>query len=381
MKSDIGTFKCFSFKSYCTCRLSKKLLHLVMPFYNFRRTTVAEKSEKEQEDLLLEKRGYTLGKVLGEGSFAKVVAAEFYSPTEKIKKKLACKIIDTDVADKEYTEKFFRREIEICSRINHPHLVIVHSILQRKKKVFIFMTYAENGNMLEYLQTNGAVNESQGCTWFYQIVQALIYLHDMDIAHRDMKCENILLESNLSIRVADFGFSRVCREVSGKIQLSSTFCGSVAYACPEILQGKAYDAKKSDVWSLGVILFVMLNKSLPFGNSEKVDKRIKKQYMWRPQTEKVVSSDCIKCVAILLEPVTEKRPNIGQVNDLPWLYSYREKHKNSIIQENDGRKREEITHDAASSASGTNDMIKIKDGIINPITQDGTVQEPIDQQG
>ena len=96
------------------------------------------------------------------------------------------------------------------------------------------------------------------------------YLHGKDIAHRDMKCENVLLDAGFNCRIGDFGFARGYKDGDEK---SNTFCGSIKYAAPEVVHGSPYDPKIADLWSIGVVLFAMLNKSLPFD-----DKSLRKLY-------------------------------------------------------------------------------------------------------
>lgn len=115
---------------------------------------------------------------------------------------------------------------------------------------------------------------------------ALKYLHDRGIAHRDMKCENVLLSRNYNVKLSDFGFARYVTNKKGEHVLSSTFCGSVAYSPPEIIKGTKYEPLAVDLWSAGIILFIMLNKAMPFD-----DKDLKKLYAdqmerkWRVRTK------------------------------------------------------------------------------------------------
>lgn len=109
------------------------------------------------------------------------------------KMNLACKIFDKEKAPKDFLEKFFPRELEILTKIENPHIIQVHSILQRGPRVFIFMRYADNGDLLDFVKKNGVVPEQQAKLWFRQMASGLHYLHGKNIAHRDLKCENILL--------------------------------------------------------------------------------------------------------------------------------------------------------------------------------------------
>jgi testis-specific serine kinase len=175
--------------------------------------------------LSLERRGYKFGAKIGKGSYGHVVKAS-YSETDKEKLSLACKYIDTSKAPKDFLEKFFPREIDILKRISHPNVIDIHSILQCGPTVFIFMRFAENGDLLEHIKRHGAIEEPQAKLWFYQMVNAIRYIHSLGYAHRDLKCENLLISRHLNIKIADFGFTRKCVDDNNKKLMSSTFCGS-----------------------------------------------------------------------------------------------------------------------------------------------------------
>lgn len=222
------------------------------------------------EENTLNSKGYRLLKKLGEGSYAKVYLAALKEddgkPADR-RHQLACKIIDTAKAPKDFTRKFLPRELEILVKLNHPHVIHIHSIFQRRNKYYIFMRVAENGDLLEFILHKGAISEPQARVWMRQLSLALQYLHDLEIAHRDMKCENALITANYNVKLADFGFARYVVDAFGKRVTSDTYCGSLSYAAPEILRGMPYHPKIADLWSLGVILFIMLNKAMPFDDA------------------------------------------------------------------------------------------------------------------
>ncbi|KAJ8950860.1 hypothetical protein NQ318_011156 [Aromia moschata] len=222
---------------------------------------------RPSEELTLSSRGYRLLSKLGEGSYACVYLAELTGASDekdKANKTLACKILDISKAPKDFVKKFLPRELDILAKVNHPYIIHIHSIFQRKTKYFIFMRNAENGDLLEYVLKKGPISEAQSRVWFRQMGLALQYLHDMEIAHRDLKCENVLISSNYNIKIADFGFSRIVIDNSGRKVTSTTYCGSLSYAAPEVLRGMPYHPKIADMWSLGVILYIMINKAMPF---------------------------------------------------------------------------------------------------------------------
>ncbi|XP_041973356.1 testis-specific serine/threonine-protein kinase 1-like [Aricia agestis] len=234
---------------------------------------------------------------------------------------VACKVIDTAQAPREYLTKFLPRELDILIRVNHPHIIHVSNIFQRRAKYFIFLRFAENGDLLDFLTQNGAVSETQSRFWMRQIVSGVNYIHTLNIAHRDLKCENILITANYNVKLTDFGFARVVRQRSRDIA-SDTYCGSLSYAAPEVLKGTPYYPKLSDMWSVGIIMYTMLNKALPF-NETSVKKLREKQVMrkWRFRSGIVnqLSMECRKQVTDLLEPEPRLRPSAAAVLEGPWI--------------------------------------------------------------
>ncbi|KAJ8942903.1 hypothetical protein NQ314_009878 [Rhamnusium bicolor] len=277
------------------------------------------------EETTLSSRGYRLLNKLGEGSYACVYLSELIGPNEekdKNNKSLACKIIDVSKAPKDFVKKFLPRELDILVRVNHPHIIHIHSIFQRKSKYFIFMRNAENGDLLEFVLKKGPISEAQSRVWLRQIALAVQYLHDMDIAHRDLKCENALITSNYNLKLADFGFSRFVIDANGRKIASTTYCGSLSYAAPEVLRGMPYHPKIADVWSLGVILYIMINKAMPFDDTNV--KRLHEQQMnrrWKFRSKVIDSlSEQVKVlVTHLLEPDITKRWRVEQIVNSEWL--------------------------------------------------------------
>ncbi|KAK9746985.1 Protein kinase domain [Popillia japonica] len=274
------------------------------------------------EQLRLASRGYKILTKLGQGTYATVYLVEFRSSNESKEIKLACKAMDVSRMAREFVLKFLPRELDILSKINHPHIIQIQNIFQRRTKYYVFMRYAEKGDLLEFVLKKGALSEPQARVWFRQIALAVHYLHEMNIAHRDLKCENIFITSNYNIKLADFGFARYTADDLGKRISSDTFCGSISYAAPEILRGLPYYPKHSDVWSLGVILYVILNRAMPFddGNLRRLyDQQISKKWRFRPKVMSFLSNECKTLVSQLLEPDVIKRLDIEKVVDSDWI--------------------------------------------------------------
>lgn len=150
----------------------------------------------------------------------------------------------------------------------------------------------------------------------------LQYLHEMEIAHRDIKCENVLLTSNYNVKLADFGFARYMIDNRGKRVLSDTYCGSMSYVAPEIIRGYPYNPKISDIWSLGVILYILLNKAMPFDedNIKRLyELQIARKWKFRSKVASSLTDRVKKLVTNLLEPDVAKRWRLDQILQSDWI--------------------------------------------------------------
>lgn len=151
---------------------------------------------------------------------------------------------------------------------------------------------------------------------------AVGYLHHMNITHRDIKCENILVTENYNLKLTDFGFARFTIDPQGKQKMSQTYCGSLGYAPPEILKGKTYDPKASDVWSMGVVLFVMLNRSMPFfGNSVRYlyKQQIDQKWQLNQNVAKLLSKEAKDLITAMLIPNAKKRIKTDEILNCLWF--------------------------------------------------------------
>lgn len=168
----------------------------------------------------------------------------------------------------------------------------------------------------------GAVQEDQARIWTRQLALAVQYMHELEIAHRDIKCENVLLTANQNAKLSDFGFARICVDKKFRDIYSETFCGSLSYTAPEILQGAPYFPKPTDVWSLGVVIYVMLNRSMPFEDKhikQLYQAQINKNWKWRARYIDTLSENCKRIVTRMLEPNHEKRIKIDQIINSEWM--------------------------------------------------------------
>ncbi|CAA9993710.1 unnamed protein product [Nesidiocoris tenuis] len=150
---------------------------------------------------------------------------------------LACKVIDSQKAPSNFVKKFLTREIDILTKIQHPHIIHLFSMLHKSSRYFIFMRLAEKGDLLEFILKKNHIGEGRARTWATQLALALEYLHTMGIVHRDIKTENILITAAYNAKLSDFGFARNIYE-NGLEVLCQTHCGSMPYTAPEVLRGK-----------------------------------------------------------------------------------------------------------------------------------------------
>ncbi|XP_056302174.1 serine/threonine-protein kinase MARK2 isoform X3 [Danio aesculapii] len=198
---------------------------------------------------------YRLLKTIGKGNFAKVKLAKHILTGREV----AVKIIDKTQLNSSSLQKLFR-EVRIMKLLNHPNIVKLFEVIETEKTLYLVMEYASGGEVFDYLVAHGRMKEKEARAKFRQIVSAVQYCHQKCIVHRDLKAENLLLDADMNIKIADFGFSNEFT-LGNKLD---TFCGSPPYAAPELFQGKKYDGPEVDVWSLGVILYTLVSGSLPF---------------------------------------------------------------------------------------------------------------------
>ncbi|XP_045675739.1 testis-specific serine/threonine-protein kinase 1-like [Phyllostomus hastatus] len=267
---------------------------------------------------ILKRRGYIMGINLGEGSYAKVKSA--YS--ERLKFNVAVKIIDRKKAPTDFLEKFLPREIEILTVLNHRFIIKTYEIFETSDgKIYIVMELGVQGDLLEFIKTRGALHEDDARKKFHQLSSAVKYCHDMDIVHRDLKCENLLLDKDYNIKLSDFGFSKRClRDDGGRMTLSKTFCGSAAYAAPEVLQGIPYQPKVYDIWSLGVILYIMVCGSMPYDDSNiKKMLRIQKEHRIDFPRSKRLTGECKDLIHRILQPDVNRRLRIDEILSHGWV--------------------------------------------------------------
>ncbi|CAH8631448.1 unnamed protein product [Heterobilharzia americana] len=198
---------------------------------------------------------YYLGPTLGRGNFAVVKLGKH----SQLAVKVAIKIMNKDLIGSKNLGKV-SRELEAMKRCQHPHIIRLYHVMETESNIFMVTEYASKGEVFDHISLSHAFTEKEARELFWQIVCAIEFCHNSGIVHRDLKAENLLLDSDFKIKVADFGFCNFFQND----QLLSTHCGSPQYAAPELFKGEPYDGTLADVWSLGVILYILVCGSFPF---------------------------------------------------------------------------------------------------------------------
>lgn len=266
---------------------------------------------------------YRIIALIGTGNYGRV-----YKALTNSNKELAVKAINFNKISDHYRQKFLPRELTILKRLSHPNICKIYEIIQINERVFIVMQFCSRGTIADLLQKLGPLSEPICRSIFIPTTDAVVYLHNLELAHRDLKVENILLDSEFNPKLTDFSYAidtslndkehkknqlvnhhntstyydsslpgnktnhdkpktksienqtnkltrakvkqqdgklvRTHDSKSHSLKLNDTFCGTLPYLSPEVISQRSYDAKKTDCWALGICLYVMLNDRLPF---------------------------------------------------------------------------------------------------------------------
>ncbi|XP_078134063.1 MAP/microtubule affinity-regulating kinase 3a isoform X19 [Sander vitreus] len=271
------------------------------------RTGVRSRSSEEPQQPHV--GNYRLLKTIGKGNFAKVKLARHILTGREV----AIKIIDKTQLNPNSLQKLFR-EVRIMKILNHPNIVKLFEVIETERTLYLVMEYASGGEVFDYLVAHGRMKEKEARAKFRQIVSAVQYCHQKHIVHRDLKAENLLLDADMNIKIADFGFSNEFT-MGNKLD---TFCGSPPYAAPELFQGKKYDGPEVDVWSLGVILYTLVSGSLPFDgqNLKELRERVLRGKYRIPF---YMSTDCENLLKRFLVLNPAKRGTLEQIMKDRWI--------------------------------------------------------------
>jgi len=268
-----------------------------------------EKAKKKQEPFNLDM--FDVGRALGKGKFGNVYLAR----EQKTKYVLALKVMFKNELKKHGVVHQVRREVEIQSHLRHPHILRLYGYFHDEKRVYVLLEYAPNGELYKYLQKCGKFDETTAATYAWQISQALIYCHTRNVIHRDIKPENILLDKNMNLKMADFGWS-----VHTPNDKRGTMCGTLDYLPPEMIKGSKYDSSV-DLWTLGVLCYEFLVGKPPFEARDQVEthRRIVRLDYKFPEH---VSSGARSFISSLMRIIPSSRLSLKECVVHPWILEH-----------------------------------------------------------
>ncbi|KAF2458655.1 kinase-like domain-containing protein [Lineolata rhizophorae] len=252
---------------------------------------------------------YTVVKTLGEGSFGKVRLAVHQVSGQKVALKIIArrKLITRDMAGR------IEREIQYLQLLRHPHIIKLYTVITTPAEIIMVLEYA-GGELFDYIVHHGKMAEDRARKFFQQIVCAVEYCHRHKIVHRDLKPENLLLDENLNVKIADFGLSNIMTDGN----FLKTSCGSPNYAAPEVISGKLYAGPEVDVWSCGVILYVLLVGRLPF-DDEYIPALFKKISQGQYSIPNYLSAGARSLIQRMLATNPMHRITIQEIRQDPWF--------------------------------------------------------------
>uniref|UniRef100_A0A8C0UCA1 non-specific serine/threonine protein kinase n=1 Tax=Cyanistes caeruleus TaxID=156563 RepID=A0A8C0UCA1_CYACU len=226
---------------------------------------------------------------------------------------VAIKIIDKSQLDAVNLEKIYR-EVQIMKMLDHPHIIKLYQVMETKSMLYLVTEFAKNGEIFDYLASHGRLSEPEARRKFWQILSAVEYCHGRKIVHRDLKAENLLLDNNMNIKIADFGFGNFYK--SG--EPLTTWCGSPPYAAPEVFEGQQYEGPQLDIWSMGVVLYVLVCGALPFDGPTLPILR-QRVLEGRFRIPYFMSEECEHLIRRMLVLDPSKRLSIAQIKEHKWM--------------------------------------------------------------
>ncbi|KAJ6405044.1 hypothetical protein OIU84_013092 [Salix udensis] len=254
---------------------------------------------------------YEVGRTIGEGTFAKVKFAQNTETGESV----AMKILDRSTIIKHKMVDQIKREISIMKLVRHPYVVRLHEVLASRTKIYIILEFITGGELFDKIVHHGRLSEAEARRYFQQLIDGVDYCHSKGVYHRDLKPENLLLDSQGNLKISDFGLSALPEQ---GVSLLRTTCGTPNYVAPEVLSHKGYEGAIADVWSCGVILYVLMAGYLPFDELDlttlysKIDRAEFSCPSWFPVGAKSL-------IHRILDPKPETRITVEQIRNDEWF--------------------------------------------------------------
>lgn len=254
---------------------------------------------------------YEVGRTIGEGTFAKVKFAQNTETGESV----AMKLLDRSTIIKHKMVDQIKREISIMKLVRHPNVVRLHEVLASRTKIYIILEFITGGELFDKIVHHGRLSEAESRRYFQQLIDGVEYCHIKGVYHRDLKPENLLLDSQGNLKISDFGLSALPAE---GVSILRTTCGTPNYVAPEVLSHKGYNGALADVWSCGVILYVLMAGYLPFDEMDLTTlyNKIDKADFSCPSFFPVGAKSLIQRI---LDPNPETRISIEEIKNDEWF--------------------------------------------------------------
>ncbi|OWM65813.1 CBL-interacting serine/threonine-protein kinase 6-like [Punica granatum] len=255
---------------------------------------------------------YELGRLLGHGTFAKVYLARNLQSGRGV----AMKVVGKDKVIKVGMMEQIKREISVMKMVEHPNIVELHEVMASKSKIYFAMELVRGGELFSKI-SKGRLREDVARVYFQQLISAIDFCHSRGVYHRDLKPENLLLDEDGNLKVTDFGLSAFSEHLKQDGLLHTT-CGTPAYVAPEVIGKKGYDGAKADLWSCGVILYVLLAGFLPF-QDDNIMVMYRKIYRGDFKCPPWFSSEARRFITKLLDPNPNTRITISKIMESSWF--------------------------------------------------------------
>ncbi|XP_009790292.1 CBL-interacting serine/threonine-protein kinase 6 [Nicotiana tabacum] len=255
---------------------------------------------------------YELGRLLGHGTFAKV----YHARNVQNGKSVAMKVVGKEKVIKVGMMDQIKREISVMKMVKHPNIVELNEVMASKTKIYFAMEFVKGGELFAKI-AKGRLREDVARGYFQQLISAIDFCHSRGVYHRDLKPENLLLDEEGNLKVTDFGLSAFTDHLRQDGLLHTT-CGTPAYVAPEVIGKKGYDGAKADIWSCGVILYVLLAGFLPF-QDENIMAMYKKIYRGDFKCPPWFSSEARRLITKMLDPNPNSRITTSKIMESTWF--------------------------------------------------------------
>ncbi|VEU24045.1 DEKNAAC105109 [Brettanomyces naardenensis] len=267
---------------------------------------------------------YRILQEIGSGSFGKV----YLGYHKFLRIKVCLKRGPRDPEDAQGSDNTMREFYYLKEFGRHPHVTKLYEVIFTEKYVYLVLEYYPDGDLFDYLRKRNRIPADESLKIFTQLAGAVYYMHRNGCCHRDLKLENVLLDSKFNVKLSDFGFTREIPLVgnSGGRATLTEICGTEAYMAPELIMKKPYSGIKTDMWALGVILYTMVAGEMPFDDSLPTDQLEGEILNDEPNYDRPCFAglpDLVSTLTVLLAKSPENRPNsLADVLSLPFLQPY-----------------------------------------------------------